>query len=101
MILAAGPRVGRRGARIAKFCETVADAMAASGLSRCEALGCLAIIIAQEANAELDPPQALALADNVGLFAVNPAVTPEDYARLYAQWSFESEAAEKEVIDSR
>jgi hypothetical protein len=44
--------------RIVAFCDAVTGAMANSGLSRCEALGCLAIIIAQEANADpCDPPE--------------------------------------------
>lgn len=55
-----GRIVSRRDIR--KFCDNVENAIVNSGLSRCEALGCLAIIIAREANAEPDPPHVFAVA---------------------------------------
>lgn len=60
---ATGKIVDSRQRRVHKFCEAVESAMADSRLSRCEALGCLAIIIAREANAEPDPLQAVTLPD--------------------------------------
>jgi hypothetical protein len=94
---ATGRIANRRESRIHEFCETVEDAMAASGLSRCEALGCLAIIIAREANAEPDPPPAFTVAHNVELVSVNRGTTPEELAGPYAQSSFQPGATEKEA----